>query len=151
MGSKGTWKEDRMVCKCLFGNSAFDPAMKHETTDGQIDEGLGDLRLAFVVPAQTSGTAQPAERAFDDPAPGQHGEAARGVGAPDNLPRTPADPAHPLDELARVATVGPQTTQSAIHFESFGQEPTRARARRKCLSLTFDTFQQRTAVKAAPG
>src|SRR5216683_8121207 len=120
------WRECERMPKSLFGNSVFDPAMKHETTHGQIDEGFGDLFFAFVVPAQTSGTAQPAEGAFDDPTPGQHDEATRDVGAPDDLQRTSAHPAHPLNELARVGAVGPQTTQSAIHFESLGQEPTRA-------------------------
>ena len=72
----------------LFGNSVFDPAMKHEAAHGQIDEGFGDLGVAFVVAAQTPGTAQPAEGAFDHPAARQHDETALGVRAADNLQRS---------------------------------------------------------------
>ena len=39
--------------------------MKHEAAHGQIDNGFGDLGLAFVAAAQTAGTPQPAEGAFD--------------------------------------------------------------------------------------
>jgi hypothetical protein len=45
--------------KRLFGNSILDPAMKHEAAHGQIDEGLGDVRLVFVVTVQPVGVAQP--------------------------------------------------------------------------------------------
>ena len=69
----------------LFGNSVFDPAMKHEAAHGQIDEGFGDLGLAFVVPAQAPGAAQPAEGAFDHPASGDDDKALCLVGTPDNL------------------------------------------------------------------
>jgi hypothetical protein len=100
--------------------------MKHETTHSQTDEGLADLHLAFVVPAQALGTAPQAEGTFDDPASGQHGEAARGVGAANDLQCPLAHPAHPLNELARLTSVGPLTTQLAIQSEGLGQEPTRA-------------------------
>ncbi len=88
----------------------------------QIDEGFGDLGFALVIAAQTPGAAQPAEGAFDHPAPWQHGKAAGGVAAADDLQRAPAHPAHPMHQLAGVASVGPQVAQPAIYGKRFGQQ-----------------------------
>ena len=79
---------------------------EHDADHGEPDEGCGDAGVALVVAAEAAVAADPAERALDDPALGQHDEAAD-ISALDDLQVPRARPRDQRPHLgAGIAAVG---------------------------------------------
>ena len=70
---------------------------------GQIYHGFAAFGERLVVFAQTAVAAEPGERAFDDPSPGQDHEARQVVAALDDLQDPATELPRPLDQLPGVA------------------------------------------------
>src|SRR5271168_1581129 len=98
----GVW----VLRACLKMHLKLSEASQHETDHRQIDDGFAGLGLAFVVPAESAGTAEPAESALDYPAPWQHLEGVQ-LGALDDFDGATPQLACPLQERAGIASVGP--------------------------------------------
>jgi len=87
----------------------------HQADHGDVDDGLAGTWEVLIVLAETALTSKPAERALDNPPSWKHLEPFHVVGAFDDLhPQAIARPqvAQPIEELARVAAVGPNQAQA---------------------------------------
>jgi hypothetical protein len=73
--------------------------------------------VKLVVLAQSALSAEPSKRALDDPPAREHGKAACGIRALDDLQVNPttkgaAKTPHPIDERSGVRTVGPKLSKA---------------------------------------
>ena len=100
-----SWK---IVVISFFGSEP----VEHQIDHGHVDEVLAGLGEEFVVLAQTPISAQPSERALDDPTFGQNREALAGVGALDDLKLAVGKLLDPLLQLAAVGAVAPELLES---------------------------------------
>jgi len=60
-------------------------AAQHDADHGELDEGDGGCGEGFIVPREPAATGEPSQRALDDPASRQHGEAFLAIIAFDDL------------------------------------------------------------------
>ena len=79
----------------------------HEADHGPFDHGFGMGGQAFVVAVESSPAHQPGQGSFHHPTARQNLESVLPLGFPHDLERDPAVPGDPGNQLARVATVGP--------------------------------------------
>ncbi len=92
---------------------------EHEANHRQIDHGFAGLGLSFVIPVESTVTAQPTKGALDDPAPRQHFEGVQ-FRALHDLDRAAPQLAAPLQQGAGVAAIGPDMLDAAPW--RFGEE-----------------------------
>src|SRR5512139_1752036 len=84
---------------------------EHEAKQSQIDHGFGGVGFSFVVATESAVASQPAEGTLYDPASRQHLEGMQ-VGTFDDLDRATASPPSPVEQPARIATIGPHMLDS---------------------------------------
>ena len=101
--------------RAVAADAGFDSEANHElaaVNHANQDHGLAIVGQFFVVLTQASIPSKPTERAFDDPAFGQHLEPLGVVVAFDDLQDPSARLLHPANELSRIAAVGPNELES---------------------------------------
>ena len=84
-----------------------DNSSEHQSDQGHDEESGSGARAVLVVLGEPSAAPQPAERALDDPAPGQHDEAFHRVGSLDDLEWQTGILAHGCrGRVASIAAIG---------------------------------------------
>lgn len=79
----------------------------------QVDHGFAALGERLVILAQAAVSSEPREGSFDNPSLGHDYKPRHVVAAPDDLQDPAAQLSRPLDQLARIAAVGPDQLQPA--------------------------------------
>jgi len=97
-------------------------SVKHEVDHGELDHRYAALRIGLVVFAQPPISAEPGERAFDDPAFGQHHEPLHVVATFDDFDVSAKTLGDPRERFAAEPTVGPDQLQAMKHPFHFNEQ-----------------------------
>ena len=83
----------------------------HDSDGGEVNESFAAGRCPLIILAEPPPAVEPPEDAFDHPATGENLEAMK-LGALDHFQRPATHPAHPFDQLAGIAAVGPDQPEA---------------------------------------